>query len=119
MPHPTGPTNENTRKLIAELRKKKEKFYSDLARHLEKSKRNKAQVNVQRIQKLSNKFTGFDFVVPGKVLGVGELNKAINVYALSFSRDAKAKITKAGGKAHTLSQLMKDERADIKVRMVI
>lgn len=34
-----------------------------------------------------------------KVLGVGELNKAITVEAHGFSESAKAKIEKAGGKA--------------------
>jgi large subunit ribosomal protein L15 len=38
-----------------------------------------------------------------KVLGDGELNKAINVHAHKFSKSAQEKITKAGGKAEILS----------------
>ena len=34
-----------------------------------------------------------------KVLGAGELTRAVTVKAHAFSKDAKAKIEKAGGKA--------------------
>jgi large subunit ribosomal protein L15 len=37
-----------------------------------------------------------------KVLGDGELNKAITVHAHKFSKTAQEKITKAGGKAEIL-----------------
>ena len=36
---------------------------------------------------------------PLKILGTGELTRAITVKAHRFSKDAKAKIEKAGGKA--------------------
>lgn len=40
---------------------------------------------------------------PVKVLGDGELKKALTVHAHSFSKSAADKITKAGGKAEILS----------------
>jgi len=39
---------------------------------------------------------------PVKVLGDGELNTALTVYAHKFSKSAQEKITKAGGKAEVL-----------------
>lgn len=113
MPHPTGPTSERTRKLIAEFRKSKDKMHKDMARYLERSARSKGSVNLKKISKLSGK--NKDLAVPGKVLGVGEINKAVHVYALSFSKSAKAKIEKAGGKAVPLNSLLKD---NVKARMV-
>jgi large subunit ribosomal protein L15 len=39
---------------------------------------------------------------PVKILGDGELNAALTVYAHKFSKSAQEKITKAGGKAEVL-----------------
>ena len=38
---------------------------------------------------------------PVKILGAGELKKPINITATEFSRSAKEKIEKIGGKTHT------------------
>jgi len=105
MPHPTGPTDENTKKLILELRKTKDSAYLDVARVLARPKRAKKAVNVGRLQKMKDD----SFVVPGKVLGTGDLNRPIDVYALSFSGEAKSKIAKAGGKTHAINKLVKDK----------
>ncbi len=115
MPHPTGPTNTGTRKLITGLKRKKEKFYLALARHLEKPARSKRAVNIQKLKKFSKKYD--NLVVPGKVLGIGELDKPVNVYAFSFSREARMKITKAGGKALLLKDMLND--ADIKKSRIV
>ncbi len=50
---------------------------------------------------------------PYKVLGDGEVKKALTVQAYSFSKSASEKITKAGGKAETIDQqvLKKAEKA--------
>ena len=116
MPHPTGPTNERTRKLAIEFRKKKEKLYLDIARNLVKPRRSKKPINLNRLQKLSSKYD--NFVIPGKVLGIGDISKPVNVYALSFSKEAKAKIEKAGGKAFSLNELLRDDTGN-KARIVI
>jgi large subunit ribosomal protein L18e len=108
MPHPTGPTDPHTQKLINKLSRKKEKFYLVLARHLAKPARNKKPVNVTKIQRVA---TEKDVIaVPGKVLGAGEITKAVTVYALHFSKEAEQKITKAGGKCLHLDHLDKKAR---------
>ncbi len=111
MPHPTGPTDPNTRKLIEILEKKNEKFYLQLARHLAKSTRSKKPVNVTKIGKFAN--NNGAVAVPGKVLGSGEITKTVTVYALSFSKDAKRKITASGGKCLPLIDV------DSKARIMI
>ena len=64
MPNPTGPTSEKTRRLIAELRKSKEKTNLALAKYLEKPARNKKPINIQRLNGFSKKHK--DLIVPGR-----------------------------------------------------
>jgi len=45
-------------------------------------------------------------VVPGKVLGAGNLDRAISVAAFSFSAQARLKISKAKGKCLSISELL-------------
>ncbi|HLC77216.1 MAG TPA: 50S ribosomal protein L18e [archaeon] len=111
MPHPTGPTDPNIKKLIQNMEKKKEKFYLQLARHLAKPARSKNPVNVTKIEKLAN--NNESVAVPGKVLGGGEIKKAVKVYALSFSGEARKKIKAAGGECMSL------ENVDKKARIII
>ncbi len=109
MPHPTGPTDPNTKTLVIKMKKKKEKFYLQLARHLAKPKRSKKPVNVTKIAK----YAGESVAVPSKVLGSGEIKKPVTVYALSFSKEARKKIMQAGGKCMPLAD------ADKKARILI
>ena len=111
MPKPTGPTDPNVAALVMAMRKKKEKFYMNLAKHLSKPARSKKPVNVTKIGKFAN--GNEPVVVPGKVLGSGEISKAVIVYAASFSKEARNKITKAGGKCLPLGD------ADKKARILI
>lgn len=108
MPHPTGPTDPNITALAGALKKKREKFYLVLARHLEKPKRNKKPVNVTKIGKFAQEREAV--AVPGKVLGSGEIRKPVNVYALSFSESAREKITTAGGTCEPLERAGKNAR---------
>lgn len=108
MPHPTGPTDPNTSALISALRKKKEKFYLNLARHLAKPARSKIPVNVTKIGKFAHDNEAV--AVPGKVLGSGEIRKPVVVYAASFSHEARKKITASGGKCLPLRDVDKKAR---------
>ncbi len=110
MPHPTGPTDPDTNALITAMRKKKGRFYLELARHLSKPKRSKAPVNVTKIGRLAG---NGPVVVPGKVLGSGNISKPVTVYALAFSKEARKKITSSGGKCLFLGE------ADKKARIII
>ena len=68
-------------------------------------------MNVTKIGKLAN--GSEPVVVPGKVLGSGDIKKPVTVYALSFSKEARKKITASGGKCLSL------ENVDKKARIVI
>ncbi|MBI2578261.1 MAG: 50S ribosomal protein L18e [Candidatus Aenigmarchaeota archaeon] len=107
MPKPTGPTNPELAKLIAELRAKKTPFHSQLAKHLAKPRRQKKGVTLFKINKAAS--DNDSVFVPGKVLSSGSATKKINVYALGYSSSAKEKIEKAGGKALMLKEALGKE----------
>lgn len=80
-------------------------LWRDIASRLEKPSRSWAQVNVSKLNE--NLQSGEHAVIAGKLLGDGELAKAVTVIAFSASASAKAKIAKAGGKVLTLQEAIK------------
>jgi len=115
----TGTTNIILKELIRELKKlstkEKVKIWKRVAKDLEKSTRQKREVNIFKI----NKYTRNDetAVVPGKILSEGELTKKITVAAWRFSEKAKEKINKTG-KAVSIRELMKINPKGKKARII-
>ena len=104
----TGPTNLQLKSLISELRKlsSKEKcrIWKRIAEDLEKPTRKRREVNINRLNMHTE--NGETVIVPGKVLGIGNLDHKINVAAFRFSEEAMEKINKIG-KAIKIEELMK------------
>jgi len=104
----TGPTKEKTKKLVAMLekagRKGKSAIWIELAARISKPRRKRPDINLWKIEKLAKVFEGKNLVVPGKVLGFGEIGQKASVAALEFSGLAEEKIKKAGGKAMLLEE---------------
>lgn len=96
-----GTTNPNLEKLIIELRKTKKPFYKRVAEELAKPTRQRAEVNLWKI----NKYTaeGETIVVPGKVLCEGELGHKVIVSAFRVS----GKLNDKNLKVITINELMK------------
>ena len=65
--------------------------------------RAKAEVNLGKLDKLTK--ANDTVVVPGKVLGDGELTHPITIAALAFSKSAEEKIKKAGCKKMFIGEL--------------
>ena len=80
-------------------------LWRDIASRLEKPSRNWAQVNVSKLD--DHLGAGENAVIPGKLLGDGEVSKAYTVIAFSASASAKAKITAKGGKVLTFPEAIK------------
>ena len=80
-------------------------LWRDIASRLEGPSRNWAQVNVSKVAEHVG--DGEHAVIPGKLLGDGELSKAVTVVAYAASASAKAKVAKAGGKVLTLQEAVK------------
>ncbi len=80
-------------------------LWRDIASRLEGPSRNWAQVNISKLD--AHVGAGEHAVIPGKLLGDGEVTKAVTVIAVNASETAKAKIAKAGGKVLTFQEAIK------------
>ena len=84
----TGPTNIHLKDLIRELNKlssvENVKIWKAVAKDLSKPTRSKRVVNLFKINKLAK--DNETIIVPGKVLGNGELNRKIVISAFNFSK---------------------------------
>ena len=100
--------NPLLKKLIKDLYvrgKQGKPILSAVAELLNRPRRRCHKVNLYHIEKHAKK--GSNVIVPGIVLGTGSISKSVNVYALKFSKSAKDKIEKAGGKCLCLEELLK------------
>lgn len=112
-------TNQNLISLIADLRKASSvndvKIWKRIASDLEKPVRTSRIVNLSRLDQ--NTKDNDVVVVPGKVLGTGDLTHKITVAAFAFSESAKEKIN-SNGKTLTLAELIKENPKGSKVRII-
>ncbi len=113
-------TNPQLLELISSLKKqsreKEVPLWRDIALRLERPSRNYTEVNLSRI----NRYTKGDelILVPGKVLGAGELKHQLTIAALSFSGSARSKITAAGGRCLSLKELMDNNPQGSRVKIM-
>ncbi|MFH1431793.1 MAG: 50S ribosomal protein L18e [archaeon] len=116
----TGPTNPNTKNIIKKLKKqsndKKVSIWKDIAKRLESPKRIQPAVNISKLERYLNK--GDSAIIPGKVLGDGNITKAITVSALKFSKTARSKIQKAGGKCVTYEEMITKNPKGSKIKIM-
>ncbi len=117
----TGPTNYLIIRLARELRKagneNNAKVWHRVAELILRPTRKRVEVNLSKINRYAKE--NEIVVVPGKVLGSGTLDKPVTVAALSFSKGAILKIKSAGGKAITISELLKENPKGSRVRIMI
>jgi large subunit ribosomal protein L18e len=112
-----GATNPRLLDLINELNKQKKGIWKKTAKFLSRPTRQRPWINLSKIDRYSKKDEVI--LVPGKVLASGDLSKSVTVAAWRFSESAKEKISKAKGKAISISKLMKDNPTGKSVRMMI
>ena len=91
------------------------RLWKRIAVDLEKPTRIRRMINVYKIDRYAKE--GEIIIVPGKVLGDGELTKKVTVAAYQFSDSARDKISK-NGKALTIAELMKENPKGAKVRIL-
>lgn len=80
------------RELKKEYRKTNRRIYLRIAELLSRTRKNRVEVNLKKIDKYSE--DGEIIIVPGKVLGVGNINKKIKLYAYKYSFNAMEKLRK-------------------------
>lgn len=115
----TGPTNIHLRLLIKKLKQASRVYdapvWRTVAHHLSKPRRKRVHVNLSRINRYAAE--GDIVVVPGKVLGSGELAKRVTVAAWRFSRSALAKLSSVG-EALTIEELLQRNPEGKKVKII-
>lgn len=71
---------------------KKKDSWNIVAHKISKPSRKQTDLNLDEINERSKE--GDIIIIPGKVLGMGEVNKKIKISALAYSESAKEKLTK-------------------------
>jgi large subunit ribosomal protein L18e len=72
------------------------------------------QVNISRLEKYAK--DGEKIIIPGKLLGDGQISKKLTVVAFSASQSAISKIEKAGGKFIEIKKYL-SENPDSNIRI--
>lgn len=113
-------TNPRLFKLISDLksqsREQKVSFWRDIAERLEKPTKHFAETNISKINRYSKE--NETILVPGKVLGTGQIDHPVTVAALNFSFTAEELIKQANGKCITIEQLMQTNPTGKGVRII-
>ncbi len=113
----SGIENKRLLALLFELKKADKEIWKKVARELGKPTRRRPSVNVSKIEEYLNQ--GETVLVPGKVLGAGNLSKKVEVAAFSFSESARTIIEKNGGKIMSIDELMKSNPEGKNVRVLV
>lgn len=105
------PEQKKSHKISVSIKKhgKGKKIFRDIAERISGSRKNLAKVNLWKLEKLAKTQKGKILVVPGFVLGEGEVSVPLTVAAYSFSKNAAQKIRDAKGKAISLEELAKEK----------
>jgi len=111
----TGPSNYYNRKLIRDLWKTKRRIWKKVSKKLSGPRREKVEANLYRINKKTKE--NDVIVVPGKVLGVGEIDHKLTIACLNCSKTARKKIETSGSKLLSIEELLEQnpEGKDVKV----
>ncbi len=111
----TGPSNYYNRKLIRELWKTKRRIWKKVSKKLSGPRRERIEANLYRINKKTKE--NEVIVVPGKVLGIGEIDHKLTIACLNCSKTAKKKIETSGSKLLSIEELFEQnpEGKDVKV----
>jgi len=95
----------------AKAQSKGTKKYAQLIKLASRPKRHRVSVNLDKLNKLAN--DNESIIVPGKVLGIGNMSKKINISAISFSGNAKEKLKASKCSIVKIEDMLKDKNARI------
>jgi large subunit ribosomal protein L18e len=116
----TKSTNPELIQLIRFLKKqsreKDARLWRDLAKHLAKTRQNRAAVNLSRINRYTQKSD--TVVVPGKILGSGAIDHAVTVAAFNASDKAKEKLAAAKANYISIPELVEKNPKGSNVKII-
>lgn len=107
---------ETIRFLKNQSKEKKVGIWMSIAELLAKSRRERIAVNISRLNRYTKR--NETVVVPGKVLGAGEMDHPITVAAFAFSQKAREKIKKARGKCLSIPELIKKNPKGSNIKII-
>jgi Ribosomal protein L18E len=102
--------------LKAKSREQNVGIWRDIALRLDKPNRHYAEINLSKISRYSKE--NETVIVPGKVLGTGDIDHPVTVAALNFSMTAEQIISNANGKCLSIEQLMETNPTGKGVRIL-
>ncbi len=102
--------------LKAKERENGAEIWRDIAKRLEKPRRNWAEANLSKLDRYAK--DGETILVPGKVLAAGSITKKLTVAAYSFSEKARLDIAAAGGKTLSIMDLVTENPKGSGVRIM-
>ena len=116
----TGPTNIVLLKIVSELKKRSSEqeagIWRRVAIDLERPTRQRRVVNLSSLSR--NTKENEIVIIPGKVLGSGDLSHKLTISAFQYSEGAKEKIEKAGAKIVPLLELSKENPSGKGIRVM-
>ncbi len=116
----TGPTNPNLQELIVRLKKAAAENNTPLWRRvaldLERPTRMRRAVNISRINRFAKE--GELVLIPGKVLGSGQLSHGLTIAAWRISGQALGRVREAKGEFLTIDELLAKNPDGKNVRLI-
>jgi large subunit ribosomal protein L18e len=91
--------------LRSALKKNKVPIWKAVLKELSRSRSNRRQVNVGQLAHVTKDKEVV--IVPGKILGSGEISHKLTIWCFSISEAAASKVLDAGGKILALDSLIK------------
>ena len=112
--------NQDMQKLIEDLNRhgseKDAGAWKAIAKKLNRPRRKRHEVSLNTLEKHTK--AKESVVVPGVVLGQGEIKKSLKVAALRFSKEAREKIEKAGGECMDIRELFEKNPKGNKIKIM-
>jgi len=106
----------NTELVETIIKSKKNASWLKVADKISTPKRKQISLNLDQI---NNKSEDNDIaLIPGKVLGIGNINKKIKVVALSFSESATEKLKKSKTEFSTIDKELKENPEAKKIKIL-
>ncbi len=96
---------ENVWTVRQAFKKSKAPIWRALEAELSRPRRNRREVNIGSLADMTSR--GQVIVVPGKILGSGDIGHKLTVCTITISESAARKITSCGGKVVSLAELAK------------
>ena len=113
---PLKSTNPKKYDLLLKLRATKRRIWRTVAFKLDKSKKDSIQVNLSKLNKVTKE--NEIIVVPGKILGEGDLNHKITLAAFAFSESARNKLISKKIKIQSIEELLETNPTGSNIKII-